>query len=96
MAFESTQRVKVIGGPIDFYVAGTTTTLYVEKALGDGLDTISITNDSATDSLQFSYDGATLEGNLLAGEDITVNVKGRRSVYIKGTAGSGAYRIWGW
>lgn len=96
MGFETLGKVKIVGGPIEYYTSGTTTNLYVEKALGDGLDSITISNDDSSDALQFSYDGATLEGNLLAGESITANVKGKRSIYIKGTAGSGAYRIWGW
>ena len=89
------QLVRISGGPIDYYLEYTTTNLYVQKAFGGGINSLTVTNDSSTDTVQLSYDGATLEGDLKPGESITLNVATKTSVYIKGTAGGGNVRIWG-
>jgi hypothetical protein len=94
MGFQS-DFVQITGGPVTYYTEYTTTNLYVEKSFGRTLTRVTITNDSATDTVQFSYDGATLEGDLKSNESITVHLGGKTGVYIKGTAGGGNVRIWG-
>jgi hypothetical protein len=97
MAFEDgTKGIKVMGGPIHFYEEYTTTTLYSSRALGGQCHSITVTNDSATDTISVSFDGATLEADLKAGESLTLNTEAKTSVYIKGDAGGGNVRIWGW
>jgi hypothetical protein len=96
MGFSFKQPVVVSGGPVEDYFSGTTTNSYVEKVFGNGMDFIELTNESTTDSVQWSFNGATLEGNLLPGETMGINVSSKRHVYIKGTAGGGTYRIWAW
>lgn len=97
MAFEDgTKGIKVMGGPISFYEEYTTTTLYTERPLGGACNSLTITNDSATDVISVSFDGATLEADLKAGESLTLNTTDKTKVYILGTAGGGAVRLWGW
>jgi len=89
------QHTKEIGD-YDYYQSYTLTNLYVEHVFGGFLSTINITNDSTTDTAQFSYDGATLAGEVRPGESVKLNVDQKTSVYIKGTAGGDAIRIWGY
>jgi hypothetical protein len=88
--------VKIIGGPISFYEEYQTTTLYVARALGGQCHSLTVTNDSLTDTVSVSFDGATLEADLKAGESLTLNTTAKTSVYIKGDAGGDNVRIWGW
>jgi len=95
--FESSSRdVKIVGGPINFYEEYTTTALYVERPLGGACNSITVTNDSATDTISVSFDGATLEAELKSGESLTLNTQDKTSIYIMGAAGGGNVRIWGW
>lgn len=97
MAFENgSTNVRVIGGPISFYEEYTTTTLYSARALGGACNSLTVTNDSATDTISLSYDGATLEADLKAGESLTLNTTDKSTVYVKGDAGGGNVRIWCW
>ena len=90
------QHTKETGGNPDYYDEYTLTNLYVEKVFGGYLSTINITNDSTTETTSFSYDGATLAGEVKPGESVTINVDQRSSIYIKGSVGSDTARIWGW
>lgn len=81
--------------PIDYYLEVTVTNLYVQYSFGNSIDILTISNDSMSDTIQISYDGATLEGDLKAGETKTFSVRNKSSVYIKGTAGGDKARIWG-
>ncbi len=97
MSFEDgSKAVKIIGGPIHFYEEYTTTTLYSERPLGGACNSLTVTNDSATDTISLSFDGATLEADLKAGESITLNTQDKSKVYVKGDAGGDNVRIWGW
>ena len=78
------------------YEAYTCTTLYVERPFSTLVTTITITNDSSDDNIQFSYDSATLEGELKPNETITVKTIQRNKVSVKSTLGTGVVRIWGW
>lgn len=81
---------------LSYYTEYEATNLYVEKAFGKSANTITVTNDSATDTVQLSFDGATLEGDIKAGESMTLNTKDRSSIYIKATTGGDDVRIWAW
>jgi len=99
MAFaEGSHQVEIVGGPLSYYLEYTTTNLYVESVFGANLHTIKLANDSTTDTeiVSVSFDGATLNGTLKAGESITLNSKSRAGVYLKGTAGGDKVRIYGW
>lgn len=89
------QHTKEIGD-FDYYNAYTLTNLYVEQTFGGHLSTLNLTNDSTTDTVQFSYDGATLAGEVRPGESVRLNVDQKTSVYVKGTAGGDTVRIWGY
>ena len=93
---DGTKDVKIIGGPISFYEEYETTNLYVERPLGGACNSITVSNDSATDTVSLSFDGATLEADLKAGESITLNTQDRSSVYIIGATGGDNVRIWSW
>jgi len=90
------QYTKETGGNPDFYTALTLTNLYQEQVFGGYLSTINLTNDSTTDGVQFSFDGATLAGEIRPGESIRINVDQRSSVFVKATAGGDNVRIWGY
>jgi hypothetical protein len=97
MAFaEGAKLVRVAGGPVSFYEKYQTTTLYVQKSFGDSVNTITVSNDSTTDTVYLSYDGATVDGDLTTGESVTLNSKGKNSIYISALAGGGYVRIWCW
>jgi len=88
--------VRVAGGPVSFYENYQTTTLYVERVFGGDVNTITISNDSPTDTIHISFDGSTVEGDLTAGESVTLNASSKDSVHICGDAGGDYTRIWGW
>jgi len=89
----ATQRTREVGD-VDYYNAYTLTNLYVEQSFGEHISTINLTNDSTTDTVQFSFDGATLAGEVKPGESLKLNVDQKTSVYVKGTAGGDVLRIW--
>jgi hypothetical protein len=97
MAFsDGAKMVRVIGGPVSFYENYQTTTLYVPRAFSGNVNTITVSNDSATDTVTLSYDGATVDGSLEHGESITLNTTELSSIYIRATVGGDYVRIWGW
>jgi hypothetical protein len=91
----ATQHTKEIGD-FDYYLSYTLTNLYVEQTFGGLLSTLNIVNGSTTDTAQFSWDGATLAGEVQPGESVKLNVDQKTSVYVKGTAGGDAVRLWGY
>ena len=90
-----TKDVKIVGGPISFYEDYTTTIAYVERPFGGACNSITVTNDSATDTISLSFNGATVEADLKAGESLTLNTQDRLSIYIIGATGGDNVRIWG-
>jgi hypothetical protein len=89
----ATQHFKEIGD-FDYYNSYTLTNLYVQLTFGERLSTINLTNDSSTDTVQFSWDGATLAGEVRPGESVKVNTNQKTSIYIKGTDGGDTCRVW--
>ena len=97
MGFESSPRsVIIVGGPIKYYTAYASTNAYVEKVFGGTCHNLTIQNTHATDPVQFSFDNATLHGDLSGGESITINVGNATSIYLKSTAGTATIRVWGY
>ena len=78
------------------YEEYTTTNLYVERPFASLVTAITITNDDGAQNVQFSYDGATLEGELKPAETLTVHTIQRSKVYMKADTGGSQVRIWGW
>ena len=78
------------------YEAYATTSLYVERPFSSDVTTITITNDDTAQNIQFSYDGATLEGELRPAETVTVQTTVREKIYVKSDTGGAVCRIWGW
>lgn len=71
---------------------------FIDK--GDGKtnfisDGVIIANDSTLNELQFSFDGITVEGDLLAGETMNFLHIKRKVIYLRGTADD-PYRVWAW
>jgi len=97
MSFENgSDEVRIVGGPVSFYERYECTTLYSERAFGGGANSLTVTNDSTSDTVYVSFDGATVEAELYAGESITLNVSGKHSLYVTGVAGGDDVRIWAW
>jgi hypothetical protein len=90
---QHTRHTKEVGD-YAYYNPYTLTTLYVEQVFGGKISTINLTNDSSTDTAQYSFDGATLHGEVGPGESVKVNVDQQASIYVKGTAGGDQLRIW--
>lgn len=95
MGFNKTVFTRKSGGLADYFDKYTTTNLYVERAFGADVTEITVVNDSTTDDVQISFDGATLDGELEPGESVTLSTRTRTSVYIKGSAGGDQVRLWG-
>lgn len=93
---DGSKNVQVIGGSISFYEEYTTTALYVQRFFGGVCHSLTVTNDSTTDTISLSFDGSTLEADLKPGESLTLNTQGYSSVYIVGATGGDKVRIWGW
>ena len=60
------------------------------------MNVITVTNDSKTDEIHLSFNGATRKAALKAGESLSLNTKSYGSVYVKGATGGDNVRIWGW
>jgi len=93
MTTQYARHVKEVGDH-DFYASVTLTTLYVEQVFGAQVSTINLTNDSTTDTAQFSFNGATLQGEVRPGESVRINVHQRPSIFVRGTAGGDSLRVW--
>lgn len=93
---EGSQEVQITGGAVTFYDKYTTTNVFVERVFGGNVNTVTVSNDSATDTVVLSFDGASVDGELEHGESITLNTNARTGIYIRGTAGGGSVRSWGW
>lgn len=93
---EGSKAVRLVGRQSTYYEDYTTTNLYVERAFGAVVNTITLSNDSSTDTISVSFDGATVEAELKPYETLTLNVAIETSIFIKGAAGGDNVRIWGW
>lgn len=80
-----------------FYEKYTTTTAYVETAFSflAGHFMLVVPSDASED-VQFSLDGTTLEGELEAGDAPTYDGRTIEKVYLKSASGGVDVRIWAW
>ena len=82
----------------------TLTTSFVKFVLidkGDGKTNfishgIVIANDHVGNEIQFSFDGITVEGDLLPQESMNFTYMRRKVVYLRGESGGEPYRVWAW
>jgi hypothetical protein len=96
MGFDAgASMVRTSGGSVSFYDEYTTTNMYVSRPFTAIIHSITVTNDSLTDTVTLSFDGATVVSTLKAEESITIHSRGYDSVYVRGAAGGGIVRIWG-
>lgn len=56
-----------------------------------------VKNDNASpgDPLEFSFDGTTVHGEIMAGEDITFDFRREKKVYIRAVSAT-PFRFWAW
>lgn len=87
-------HMRRVSGPTLYYVEATMTTLYAATTFGTNALSVTVTNDSTTDTVQLSWDGATLIADVQPGETLEMATRTRSSIYAKGTAGGGKIRIW--
>ena len=84
--------VSLFGTDAPFYTSVNTGATYTEESFGFTAIRIVVVNDSSND-VDFSFDGATLEGTVKKGE--THEFAGKHtSIHHKSSAGSDAIRIW--
>lgn len=55
-----------------------------------------IANDHTVNEIQFSFDGVTVEGDLLPQESMNFFTYRRKVIYLRGAAGGEEYRVWAW
>ena len=55
-----------------------------------------IANDHAANEIQFSFDGVTVEGDLLPQESMNFFTFRRKVIYLRGSAANEPYRVWAW
>ena len=77
----------------NYYNDYTTTTSYVERPFGFAARSVTLTNDSDTDPVQFSWDGATQIGEIKGAESKCISAAGKTSIYIKATTGGEKVRV---
>ena len=92
MGLEQKQATTLYTGNTD-YEEYTTTNLYVQRSFGFPANQLSLVNDSSTDTVQISFDGATLHYEVGPTEFKDIPANGKTSVYIKATTGGGNVRI---
>ena len=80
----SVVQTKEVGGQPDFFQTVSLTSLYQQIPFSGKLSTITFVNDSSTDQLEISFDGATLAGSVRPGETLRLNVDQKTSVWVRG------------
>lgn len=55
-----------------------------------------VANDDGLAEIQFSFDGVTVEGDLLAQESMNFFTLRRKVIYLRGPVGGEPYRVWAW
>ena len=85
--------ISVSGSGNHYFNNYTTTTLYVELSIGFPAAKISLVNDSDTDPVQVSFDGATLHYQMAGAEYKDLIANGVTSVYVKATTGGAKVRV---
>ena len=96
MGLQRVVHTKEVGGNPDFYEQVSLTALYQQVAFDGRLSTITMVNDSTTDELEFSFDGATLAGVVKPGESMVIHVDQKSSIWVRGSSGGDSVRLLGW
>ena len=91
MAFQT--YTQTTHGPVTYYDELNTTNLYQTATFGGLVKQITVTNDHTSDPVQLSYDGATLEATVRAGETFDLNCPARLDIQYKSTGGLATIRI---
>ena len=68
------------GGSLLFYTEASVTTLYAAVTFGTNANSVTITNDSATDTISLSWDAATLIADLKPGETLEISTRTRTTI----------------
>jgi len=55
-----------------------------------------VANDDGVTEVQFSFDGVTVEGDLLAQESMNFFTYRRKIIYLRGASGGEPFRVWAW
>jgi hypothetical protein len=55
-----------------------------------------IANDHGANEIQFSFDGITVDGDLLPQESMNFFAMRHKVVYLRGSAANEPYRVWAW
>ena len=55
-----------------------------------------IANDDLVNEISFSFDGVTVEGDILFGESMNLFTIRRKIIYLRGFAGGEPFRVWAW
>jgi hypothetical protein len=55
-----------------------------------------LANDDGVSEIQFSFDGVTVEGDLIANESMNFFTYRRKHIYLRGAAGAEPFRLWAW
>jgi len=69
------------------------TSSFAVQIFGFQSQEILLINDSATNYIEFSWEGAAVNGKIYAGEVLSLGNQERESIYLRGQAGGEAYRI---
>lgn len=92
---DSTKTVKLGGGAVTYYENYTTTNLPVERLFGGAVNTLTVTNDSTTDTVTIYFDGVIPATELRPEETKTLRTHDHSSIFVRGAAGGDAVRMWG-
>lgn len=96
MAFDTLQHVSMAGGAVNESYPGIADVAFQEIVFRSRVNTITLTNDSSTDAIRFSFNGARVEGELNPGDTLDIDVSKKKSIYIRGITGGDTYRLWAW
>jgi len=57
---------------------------------------IIVANDHLSNEIQLSFDGLTVEGDLLGQESMNFFTFRRKVIYLRGSVANEPYRVWAW
>ena len=74
----------------------TLTTGFQSRAFGFNATSIIISNDHATNYIEYSWNGTDVHGKLFKGETLFLSRISRSNIYLRGQAGGEEFRVWAW
>ena len=84
---------------MNWYYSGKATATSAFAAINIGFNAKNIIIQAASGNardIEFSFLGSTVDGDLEAGEPLTIQPVNIRRLYIRGDGGNANYRIWAW